>query len=144
MTRKLADAELDGDVVVSSSGTGTWHLGEAMDRRAASTLAAQGYDPSRHQAQLFEPSAFAQHDLVLTMDAANLRDVRALAHDEADRERAMMFRAFDPLAGDDLDVPDPFYGAQGGFDEVLAIVERTSDALVAALAETVASRRPAP
>ena len=144
MTRKLADAGLDGDVVVSSSGTGTWHLGEAMDRRAAITLAAQGYDPSRHQAQLFEPSAFAEHDLVLAMDAANLREVLALAHDDADRERVMMFRAFDPQAGDDLDVPDPFYGAQGGFDEVLAIVERTCDTLVAALAETVASRRPAP
>jgi len=50
-----------------------------------------------------------------------------------------MFRAFDPLAGDELDVPDPFYGAQGGFDEVLAIVERTCDALVDALA---AIRRP--
>ncbi len=45
-----------------------------------------------------------------------------------------MFRAFDPLAGDDLDVPDPWYGGQGGFDDVLAIVERTTDALVAALA----------
>jgi protein-tyrosine phosphatase len=134
MTRKLAEAALDGDVVVSSSGTGTWHLGEAMDRRAASTLAAHGYDPSQHRAELFGSDGFVGHDLVLAMDAQNFRDIVAVAHDDEDRDRALMFRAFDPLADGDLEVPDPFYGAQGGFDEVLAIIERTCDALVAALA----------
>lgn len=139
MTRKLAEAGLDRDVVVSSSGTGTWHLGEAMDRRAATTLAAHGYDPTRHRAALFEGDGFAEHDLVLAMDQQNFRDIVAMASDDEDRQRVQMFRAFDPLAGDELDVPDPFYGAQGGFDEVLAIVERTCDALVDALA---AIRRP--
>jgi protein-tyrosine phosphatase len=134
MTRKLAEAALDGDVVVSSSGTGTWHLGEAMDRRAATTLAAHGYDPSRHRAQLFDREGFAEHDLVLAMDAQNFRDILAMAYDDEGRDRVLMFRTFDPLADGDLDVPDPFYGAQGGFDEVLAIIERTCDALVDSLA----------
>ena len=46
-----------------------------------------------------------------------------------------MFRDFDPAAPTtgDRDVPDPYYGGDDGFDEVLAMVERTADALVAAL-----------
>ena len=52
-------------------GTGTWHLGEPMDRRAATTLTAHGYDPSRHRAALFEGDWFAEHDLVLAMDRRN-------------------------------------------------------------------------
>jgi protein-tyrosine phosphatase len=49
-----------------------------------------------------------------------------------------MFRDFDPMARGhegDRDVPDPYYGGDDGFDQVLAIVERTADRLVAVLAE---------
>jgi protein-tyrosine phosphatase len=45
-----------------------------------------------------------------------------------------MFRDFDPRADDhDRDVPDPYFGGDDGFAEVLAMVERTADALVAEL-----------
>ena len=49
-----------------------------------------------------------------------------------------LFRDFDPV-GPGGDVPDPYYGGDAGFEEVLAMVERTADALVAALA--TAARR---
>jgi len=120
-------------VIVESFGTGDWHIGEPMDPRAAQTLTAAGYDSSRHRARHTDRDLIAGHDVVLVMDATNLRDVRALASTSDDRDRVMLFREFDPLAGDDLDVPDPWYGGQGGFDEVLAIVERTTDVLAALL-----------
>jgi protein-tyrosine phosphatase len=45
-----------------------------------------------------------------------------------------MFRDFDPRATrGDRDVPDPYYGGEDGFAHVLAVVERTADAIVAAL-----------
>jgi protein-tyrosine phosphatase len=132
LTRKLEEAGIR-EVTVTSAGTGTWHIGEQMDRRAASSLVARGYDPTRHRADLFTSDWFARHDLVLAMDGQNYDDVHALVSDEADHDRIMMFRAFDPYADGDLGVPDPFYGEQDGFDDVLAIVERTCDALVVAL-----------
>jgi len=46
--------------------------------------------------------------------------------------RVMLFRAFDPVDPGG-DVPDPYYGGDAGFEEVLSMVERTSDHLVAAL-----------
>lgn len=134
LERKLAAAGVRSAVSVTSSGTGDWHLGEPMDRRAASSLARHGYDPSRHRAQHFIGDWFGAHDAVLVMDGANLRDVLRLAPVEADRDRVLMFRAFDPLASDDLDVPDPWYGDQRGFDAVLRLVERTCDELVIGLA----------
>ena len=134
LTRKLEDAGLDQDVLVSSSGTGPWHLDEPMDRRAAATLTSHGYDPSGHRAAQFDATWFDRHDLVLAMDHHNLHDLEAMARDEEDRSRLMLFRAFDPLADGDLDVPDPFTGGQQDFETVLAIVERTCDALVSSLA----------
>lgn len=127
LERRLDDAGLDDRVVVRSAGTGDWHVGHPMDRRAAATLTASGYDPSRHRAQQYAGSWGGEHDLVLAMDHDNLADLGGRS------ERVGLFRDFDPLdAG--ADVPDPYYGGDDTFAEVLAIVERTSDTLVSELA----------
>lgn len=125
---ELVDAAgLAARVAVSSCGTGDWHIGHPMDPRAAAALLAGGYDPSAHRAQQFDTS-WLEQDLVLTMDAQNLHDVGG-----AD-ERVRMFRSFDPLADeDDLDVPDPYYGGDDGFAEVIAMVERTCRRLLTEL-----------
>jgi protein-tyrosine phosphatase len=116
-------------VEVTSCGTGDWHVGHPMDPRAATALLAEGYDPSAHRAQQFDQS-WLEQDLLLAMDAQNLHDVTDGA---GESERVRLFRSFDPLLPDptdstdpvDRDVPDPYYGGDDGFAEVVAIVERT-------------------
>lgn len=125
LSERIADAGLADRVTVSSSGTGGWHVGGPMDRRAAATLAAAGYDASRHRARQWDGNDDA--DLVLAMDAQNLADIGGAT------DRVMPFRTFDP-AEPGGDVPDPYYGGDSGFEEVLAMVERTAESLVAALA----------
>jgi protein-tyrosine phosphatase len=127
---EIQAAGLAHRVRVVSSGTGTWHVGEPMDRRAAATLLRHGHDPSQHRAALFEAPWFAEHDLILAMDEDNLRDIQALAREPEERTRIRMFRDFDPQASDDRAVPDPFYGGPKGFEAVYAIVARTSEELV--------------
>jgi protein-tyrosine phosphatase len=144
LNAELADAGLGDVVEATSCGTGTWHLGEPMDARAATVLTAAGYDASRHEARHFGADWY-DHDLILVMDHQNLADV--LSELPADRhDRVRLFRTYDPeveAAGTaDPDgvppVPDPFYGGKDGFDEVLAIVRRTARALVAELRTRVA------
>lgn len=133
LSDKLARAGLDDRVEVDSAGTGGWHIGEPMDRRAATVLAAAGYDGSDHRAARFEARWHDEYDLVLAMDGNNHSDLAELAADGAP-ERLRMFRDFDPrTAGGDRDVPDPYYGGDDGFAHVLTMVERTSDSIVAAL-----------
>jgi len=134
LEQRLADAGLADDVVVTSSGTGGWHEGEAMDERAAAALRDAGYDPSRHRARTFTRDTYAETDLMLAMDASNLADMTDLAPTVADAGRVRMFRSFDPEATEgDEEVDDPWYGGPEGFQRVLAVVERTSDAIVAAV-----------
>jgi protein-tyrosine phosphatase len=129
---RLASAGLGERVEVLSAGTGGWHVGGPMDERAAAVLTGRGYDASRHRARQVDPGWLATLDLVLAMDEQNLRDLEPLV----DHGRLRMFRELDPEAGpDDLDVPDPYFGGEDGFDEVLTVVERTADALVAAWRE---------
>ena len=133
---RLARAGLDDRVAVASSGTGGWHESEPMDRRAAAVLRDAGYDPSRHRARTFSTDWYAEHDLLLAMDHSNLADMVDQAPTVAEQARARLFREFDPLAveGDD-EVPDPWYGGADGFRDVLAMIERTTDELVARLPE---------
>jgi protein-tyrosine phosphatase len=131
LEQKLAEAGLDDRVTVVSSGTGSWHIGESMDERAAATLSAAGYDPSRHAARRFDTDWYAENDLILVMDASNHADVSELAPDVASLEKVKMFRSYDPEAAEhDNEVPDPWFGGPEGFEQVLQMVERTVDALV--------------
>ncbi len=127
---RLADAGLEDRVEVVSAGTGGWHVGDPMDRRAAATLTAAGHDATRHRAQQYDPAWPGAYDLVLVMDEANLADVGGRT------ERVGMFRDLDPVDPGG-EVPDPYYGGDDGFEEVLAMVERTSDAITAALADVL-------
>ena len=124
LEQRLSEAGIDAEVV--SAGTAGYHVGGPMDRRAAATLRAAGYDPSRHRAQQVDASWFESCDLVLAMDEANHADLLRLAGDHHPKLR--MFRSFDPAGPGD--VPDPYYGGDDGFQEVLEMVERTADAIV--------------
>ena len=133
---RLEQAGLADRVEVASAGTGNWHVGEPMDRRAAAALADAGYDPTRHIAQTFTTDWYAEYDLLLAMDARNRADMADQAPTVDSLGQVRMFRDFDPesSAGDD-EVPDPWYGGADGFAEVLAMVERTADEIVVRLPE---------
>ena len=136
LTERLAELGLDDRVVVDSCGLGGWHAGNPMDRRAASSLAAAGYDASQHRARQItagwvDPAHPTDgHDLLLAMDSTHLDE---LLDSGADPARVRMFRDFDPI-DPGADVPDPYYGGDDGFEEVLAMIERSSETLAALLA----------
>lgn len=128
LEHKIAEAGLADVVEVTSSGTANWHTGKPMDHRSAAALTGAGYDPTRHRAAHY--AGPGDLDLVLVMDQSNLADVGGRT------ERLGMFRDFDPVDPGSA-VPDPYYGGDDGFGEVLDMVERTSTAIVSALRETL-------
>ena len=66
------------------------------------------------------------------MDRENERLLKALARDEQERSKVRLLREFDPasVATGDLEVPDPYYGAAGGFEEVLDLVQAACEGLL--------------
>jgi protein-tyrosine phosphatase len=145
LSDRIDAAGLGDRVEVVSAGTGGWHVGGPMDRRAAALLTMHGYDASRHVAQQFGPEWFGDTDLVLAMDAENYADIVAQSAAGGPGATVRMFRDFDPRADEhDRDVPDPYFGGDDGFAEVLAMVERTADVLVAELAAALRVTDPVP
>ena len=117
---KLADA-----VRVSSAGTGPWHAGDPADRRARATLKAHGYPTAHVAAQVSDEDLEA--DLLLAADEGHLDYLLSRVEDPA---RVRLLRSFDPSAPEGAEVPDPYYGGDDGFEDVLAMIERTVPGLL--------------
>ncbi|MFD5340178.1 low molecular weight protein-tyrosine-phosphatase [Streptomyces hawaiiensis] len=133
---RVAEAGLDGLVEVDSAGTGGWHEGDGADPRTVAVLEDNGY-AGGHTARRFQSSWFSRLDLVIALDSGHLGALRRLAPTEQDAEKVRLLRSYDPAAGDDLDVPDPYYGGLDGFEECLEMVEAASIGLLAAVREDV-------
>ncbi|MGW2490122.1 low molecular weight protein-tyrosine-phosphatase [Streptomyces sp. NPDC001606] len=136
---RVAEAGLEDLVVVDSAGTGGWHEGEAADPRTVSVLDENGYG-TEHVARQFQPSWFDRLDLVIALDTSHLKALRRLAPTEEAARKIRLLRSYDPTAGDDLDVPDPYYGGPDGFEECLAMVEAASTGLLSAVREQLEGR----
>ena len=56
--------------------------------------------------------------------------MKLVARSGGDPNRIRMLRSFDPRARGDLDVPDPYYGGNTGFTQVLRMIEASMPGLV--------------
>lgn len=137
----FAEAGVDG-VVVTSAGTGGWHVGDGADERALDILRRRGYDGSSHRARQFGLEWFAQHDLILAADSGHLRALRRLAPDPAAAQKVRLLRSFDPeaVAAGTTDVDDPWYGGQEDFERCFDEVEAACRCVVASVSEHLAGR----
>lgn len=117
----LDDAGLGDRVVVDSAGTSAEESGNPMDPRTVAALRRAGHADTgwnRHRAQRFGADTFAGIDLVLAADRGHERSLLRLARTDADRETVRLIRSFDPESVDsgELDMDDPWYGDDDGFD----------------------------
>ena len=132
MRSLVAEAGLEGEIEVESAGTGDWHVGHPPDERALSAAAARGITLEGVARQV-TAGDFEAFDLIVAMDRANRDDLVALAPDAEARERVRLLREY---AGEsERDVPDPYYGGEDGFADVVEIVERSCAALLDALGD---------
>jgi len=132
---ELAVAGLAGKVDVESAGTGDWHVGEAMDRRAQAELSRRGYDGSGHEARQIQPSWLAHYDLVLAMDRSNLTGLLRMAGSDSElASRIRLLRSFDPAAGAQAEVPDPYNGGQEEYAQAFDLIEPAARNLAGQLA----------
>jgi protein-tyrosine phosphatase len=140
MAKLVAEAELEHAIELDSAGTGAWHVGNPPDQRATAAAAARG-TAMHGAARQVTVEDFETFDLLLAMDADNHRDLRAVAPHAEAAAKVRMLREFDPATARDgaaatavdLDVPDPYYGGEDGFDRVLDLVEAACAGLLAEL-----------
>ena len=114
MRALVREAGREDEIEIDSAGTGGWHAGAAPDPRSTAAAARRGITLEGAARQVTAED-FQRYDLLLAMDSENLRELRRRA--PAGTEGKIRL-----LCGD-ADVPDPYYGGERGFDDVLDQVE---------------------
>jgi protein-tyrosine phosphatase len=133
--RLLADHAPELDITIDSAGLGSWHIGEPPDERAQAAGKRRGFDLSTIRARQIARDDFSRFDLILAMDRENLAALRSKAPAQY-RERVRLFLEF-ATDRDRDDVPDPYYGGEAGFEEVLDLAEEAARGLLAYVREQV-------
>ena len=130
----IASEGLEDRFVVDSAGTGGWHVGNPADRRMRAAAERRGIHlPSR--ARQIELADFTSFDRILTMDDDNFRNVHSLARELG--ERPALAR-IEPMTShcrvhQVSEVPDPYYGGEQGFEDVLDLLEDACGGLLETL-----------
>ena len=118
--RKLvSDAGRDSEFEIDSAGTIGYHAGGVADERMRAAAKARGYRLDSIARQI-NRADFDRFDLIVTMDEANFHDVSAMNPGSG----AEIVRMCDYCeVFDETEVPDPYYGGEAGFQNVIDILE---------------------
>jgi protein-tyrosine phosphatase len=123
----VAEAGLSDRIYIDSAGTGDWHIGKPPDVRTQQAALRRGFDLSSLRARRVVASDFEKFDLILAMDKQNYQDLYALAAPN----HLHKIRLFLEYGNSSLkEVPDPYYGGEEGFSQVLDLVVQASSGLL--------------
>jgi protein-tyrosine phosphatase len=127
----LEEEGLAGQFEVDSAGTGGWHQGKLADPRMSAAAAARGLTLGSRARQI-EAGDLQRFDLILTMDDDNLATVRAL--DPSGRwQHRIQALTNHCQRFNSTEVPDPYYGGEAGFEQVLDLLEDACAGLLSSL-----------
>ena len=125
---KLQQVNLQHQVEVDSAGTHNFHPGSPPDERSQAHAARRGYDLSALRARQILDADFEHFDLILAMDWDNLALLQDLCpphHQNKVRRLTEFCQQLDSPV-----VPDPYYGGDAGFEQVLDLVEDACNGLL--------------
>jgi protein-tyrosine phosphatase len=128
LEHKLAMAGLSDVVEVDSAGTAAWHVGKQPDVRSQQAANKRDYDLSHVRARQAIADDFLEFDYVLAMDNQNIENLMAIIPTGSVKTQPELFLA--SLSQSPSEVPDPYYGGEGGFEAVLDMIENACDQLI--------------
>ncbi|MFZ5722775.1 MAG: low molecular weight protein-tyrosine-phosphatase [Pseudomonadota bacterium] len=133
---RVQAAGLADRVDIDSAGTGAWHVGKPPDPRAVRLARSRGVDLSPLRARQVETADFLRFDFILAMDNDNRAALLRLAP-LSQRDRIGLLLDHAPQLAV-REVPDPYYGDEADFLQVLDLVETAADGLLARVREALA------
>lgn len=117
-----------GKVVVDSAGTGAYHVGELPDPRSIAVAKEYNLDITDQRARKFTSNDFDLYDHIYVMDSSNYANVISLARNERDRAK-VQYILNEVFPGENMDVPDPYYGGEYGFKNVFKMLNEACDVI---------------
>ncbi len=114
--------------IVDSAGTGDWHVGQLPDKRSIAIAKKHGIDITNQVAQHFKVIHFENFDHIYTMDMSNYKNVLNLAPNEKAKSKVKLILN-ELFPNQNVDVPDPYYGGEDGFENVFRMLDEVCEVI---------------
>lgn len=125
----VRQAGLGREIFVDSAGTHAYHIGEPPDRRAQNSALKRGYSMCDLRARKVTVSDFTDFHYILAMDYENLAYLQKWCPDQFSGKPELFMRYSKGKYGNQ-EVPDPYFGGDQGFEQVLDMIEEASHGLL--------------
>ncbi len=119
-------------LIIDSAGTSDYHIGQAPDARTVENAKKHKIDLSPLRARQFIEKDFDTFDKIYVMDKSNLQNVLKLARNDSDKQKVDLFLNISH-PNQNMEVPDPYYGGEKGFENVFQLVWNASEELIKSL-----------
>lgn len=118
---------LENKIILDSVGTSAWHVGSPPDSRAIKAAKNRGYDISHQRSRKVEFEDFYEFDLILAADKSNIEDLKSIAPSDMHHKIKLILSYSNSLENE---VPDPYYGGDKGFENVLNLLEDACEGIL--------------
>lgn len=113
-------------VFVDSAGTGGYHIGNAPDPRSIEVALQNGLDISHQKCRKFTVEDFDNFDFIYVMDKGNYMEINNASRKSSDMDKVkLIMEEVKPNAN--LSVPDPYFGADNGFENVFKMLDEACE-----------------
>ncbi|WP_235830352.1 low molecular weight protein-tyrosine-phosphatase [Paenimyroides tangerinum] len=118
----ILKSKVSKNIKVDSAGTAAWHSGNLPDKRSIAVAKTYGIDLTDQRARQFLVEDFDRFDYIYVMDKSNYVNVCKLApnNEAIDKVELILNESH---SGKDLEVPDPYYGGDDGFENVFQMLD---------------------
>jgi len=119
----ILQSKVDNNLfVVDSAGTSSYHIGNKPDPRSIAIAKKKGIDITQQQARQFVKQDFLDFDIIYAMDNSNYNNIIALAENDKQKSKVNLILN-ESYPEQNLDVPDPYYGGDKGFENVFNMLD---------------------
>ncbi|HEU4862027.1 MAG TPA: low molecular weight protein-tyrosine-phosphatase, partial [Chitinophagaceae bacterium] len=114
---------------VESAGTNGYHINEAPHPLSQKVARINGVDISKQRSRSFVAEDFHRFDKIYAMSDDVIDDMRRIARNSFDEKKVdLLLNELFP--GQNVDVPDPWYGPEPGFHQAYKLIEEACEAII--------------
>ena len=114
---------------IDSAGTAGYHIGKQPDVRSIKIAKEHSIDISTQKCRQFSVSDFDTFDYIYVMDMSNYKDIITLAPNDTAKQKVQLILN-EILPNENVEVPDPYYGGDDGFEQVFQMLNKSCDVIV--------------
>lgn len=122
----ILKSKLDSNFIVESAGTAAYHVGNKPDSRSIAVARQNGLNITNQRARKFNKQDFEDFDIIYAMDNSNYQNIIALAENSQQKEKIKLILN-ESFPDKNLDVPDPYYGGDKGFENVYNMLDNACE-----------------